>query len=162
MTIITGPSNQNAARRASIRRMIITIMVITVCLIVGFLIFDRLRSYSDARLVLREAKNIKMTLEMADLEYSGLGASIYDENAEGNIRSGALQYVKKIQGEVEGRIFLTGYDSVKKKITGFEYETEKYIVRYEHPSDGESWKIFQIKELNILNYPYHSMVFHLY
>ena len=42
---------------------------------------------------------------------------------------------------------LTGYDSQMRKITGFEYETEKYIVRFSRNADGDKWQIFQIKEL---------------
>ena len=82
-----------------------------------------------------------------DLEYYGVGLSIFDDTAEGNIRKGAQDYVNKIQNNPEGFIKLTGYDSQLRKITGFEYETEKYIVRFSHNADGDKWQIFQIKEL---------------
>ncbi len=137
-------------RHAFIRRVLIIGIVLIGLVVFSILAFRSFKLYSDARLTLREAKNIKMTLEVADLEYYSAGLNIYDETAEGNIRKGALAYVNKIQGNPEGIIRLTGYDSQKRKITGFEYETEKYIIRYSHTSDGDSWQVYQIKEL--LNY----------
>ncbi len=137
-------------RRAFIRRVIIIGIILIGLVVFSILAFRSFKLYSDARLTLREAKNIKMTLDVADLEYYSVGLNIYDETAEGNIRKGALAYVNKIQGDPEGIIRLTGYDSQKRKITGFEYETEKYIIRYSHTSDGDSWQVYQIKEL--LNY----------
>jgi hypothetical protein len=84
---------------------------------------------------------------MADMEYRGIGTTIYDETAEGNIRSGAVAYVNRMQNNPEGRMRLFGYDTSKRKITGFEYETDEYIVRYEYKDNNDTWKVFQIKEL---------------
>ena len=134
-------------RRALIRRVIIITVVIIGLLIFSFLTFRSFKIYSEARIALREAKNIKMSLEVADLEYYSVGINIYDETAEGNIRKGAFDYVNKIQGNPDGFMRLTGYDTQTRKITGFEFETEKYIVRFSHNSEGDKWQIFQIKEL---------------
>ncbi|MBO4921644.1 MAG: hypothetical protein J5372_06990 [Lachnospiraceae bacterium] len=134
-------------RRAIIRRVVIITVVIIGLVILTIFTFRSFKLYSEARIALREAKNIKMTLEVADLEYYGVGLSIFDDTAEGNIRKGAQDYVNKIQNNPEGFIKLTGYDSQLRKITGFEYETEKYIVRFSHNADGDKWQIFQIKEL---------------
>ncbi|GEM_PF-1474329 len=134
-------------RRAIIRNVIIITVVIIGVVILAIYTFRSFKLYSEARIALREAKNIKMTLEVADLEYYSIGSSIFDDTAEGNIRKGAYDYVNKIQNNPEGFMKLTGYDSQLRKITGFEYETEKYIIRFSHNSDGDKWQIFQIKEL---------------
>ncbi|MBO4510133.1 MAG: hypothetical protein J5718_02165 [Lachnospiraceae bacterium] len=134
-------------RRAFIRKVVIAGIVIIGLVVFAILAFRSFKLYSEARMKLREAKNIKMTLEVADLEYYSIGTNIYDETAEGNIRKGAFDYVNKIQDNPEGIMRLTGYDSQLRKITGFEYETEKYIVRYSHTEEGDRWQIFQIKEL---------------
>ncbi len=134
-------------RRALIRRVIIITVVIIGLLIFSFLAFRSFKTYSEARIALREAKNIKMSLEVADLEYYSVGVYIYDETAESNIRKGALDYVNKIQDNPKGYMRLTGYDTKARKITGFEYETEKYIVRFSHTSEGDKWQIYQIKEI---------------
>ena len=134
-------------RKAFIRKIIVLTVVVIGLILFALFAFRSFRVYSEARLALREAKNIKMTLEVADLEYYSMGVNIYDETAEGNIRKGAYEYVNKIQDNPEGFMKLTGYDSQSRKITGFEYETEKYIVRFSHNADGDKWQIFQIKEL---------------
>ena len=141
---------QQDERRNMLRRILIFVVVICVLIIVATFIFNRFKVYSEARLALRETKNIKITLEIADLEYYSLGLNIYDETADGNIRVNAREYVNRMQGELEGIIRLTGYDSTRRKITGLEYELTDYIVRYTWTEDGEVWQVCQIKEL--LNY----------
>ena len=84
---------------------------------------------------------------MINTEYYAIGISIYDDTAEGNIRKGAYDYVKKIQGELKGEMKLTGYDSANRIITGIEYETENYIVRYSKNGKEETWRVSLIKEL---------------
>ena len=142
-----GISRDEALRKMFIRRVIVVALFITVIIIAITIAFKQFKLYSDARIALREAKNIKITLEMADMELYGAGLSIYDETAEGNLRNGAVAFVNKMQGELKGSFKLTGYDSSKHKITGLEYELEKYIVRYSYNEDGDTWQVFQVKEL---------------
>ena len=142
-----GITREEALRKIFIRRVIVVALIIIAVVTVITISFRQFKIFSDARLALREAKNIKMTLEMADMELYSAGLCIYDETAEGNLRKGARAYVDKLQGDPEGTIKLTGYDSGKHKITGFEYELEKYIVRYSYTEDGDTWQVCQIKEL---------------
>lgn len=142
-----GISREEALRKMFIRRVIVVALIIAAVIIAITIVFRQFRLYSDARIALREAKNIKISLEVADMELYGAGLSIYDETAEGNLRKGAVTYVNKMQGELQGTYKLTGYDSSRHKITGFEYELEKFIVRYKYNEDGDTWQVFQIKEL---------------
>jgi len=142
-----GISREEALRKMFIRRVIVVALIIAAVIIAITIVFRQFKLYSDARIALREAKNIKISLEVADMELYGAGLSIYDETAEGNLRKGAVVYVNKMQGELQGTFKLTGYDSGRHKITGFEYELEKFIVRYKYNEDGDTWQVFQIKEL---------------
>lgn len=138
---------EQQSRRAMIRRIIIIallILGISLVVVIAFFLFN---AYTNARLTMREAKNIKLNLEMLDTEYYAFGVSIYDDTKPGNLRSGAVNSVKKIQGDIEGTIKLTGYNSKEHKITGLEYETEKYIVRFITDEDGEKWKVNYIWEI---------------
>ena len=147
MTAAENESLQKDIRRAFIRRIMIYIGVILAIVIAFTFAFRQFKIYSDARLALREAKNIKMSLDMINTEYYAIGISIYDDTAEGNIRKGARDYVKKIQGDLKGEMKLTGYDSSNRIITGIEYETDNYIVRYSKNGKEEIWKVSLIKEL---------------
>jgi hypothetical protein len=140
-------SLQRDIRRAFFRRIAIYVVVILALVIFATFVFHQFKIYSNARLKLREAKNIKMSLEMVNTEYYALGLSIFDETEKGNIRKGAYAYVERIQGDLEGTIKLTGYDSSKRIITGLEYETEEYIVRYTKNDENGEWKVCLIKEL---------------
>lgn len=138
---------EERAKRAYIRHILIIAGIIIGAGIILSILFIQFKKYSDARLALREAKNIKMNLEMVDKELYAMGLSIYDDTAEGNLNSSALASVIRHQGELEGEIKLTGYNFSERKITGLEYELEKYIIRYEYNSDGESWHVCYIKEI---------------
>ncbi len=138
---------QRDIRKALFRRIMLYIIVIAALVVVAVFVFRQFKIYSNARLKLREAKNIKITLEMLNTEYYAAGVSIYDEKADGNLRKGALTYVERIQGELKGSVKLTGYNSSKRQITGLEYETEDYIVRYSVTGDSDVWQVCLIKEL---------------
>ena len=147
MTAADNESLRRDIRKAFIRRILTYIAVIIILVIVVSVVFRQFHIYSNARLALREAKNVKMSLEMINLEYYAAGISIYDDTAEGNLKKGAKAYVEKIQGNIDGLIRLTGYDSAKRLITGLEYETNEYIVRFTRHNEEETWTVSLIKEL---------------
>lgn len=147
MTAAESESLQRDIRRAFFRRIMIYIGVILALVIVVTYAFHQFKIYSNARLKLREAKNVKMSLEILNTEYYAAGISIYDDTAEGNLRKGAKAYVEKIQGELEGEVKLTGYDSKNRIITGLEYETKDYIVRYIRNGEEDTWTVSLIREL---------------
>lgn len=147
MTTADNERLQRDIRRALIRRVLIYAGVILAIIVVFTFAFRRFKIYSNARMALREAKNVKMSLEMVNTEYYAVGISIYDDSGIGNLRKGARDYVYKIQGNLKGEIKLTGYDSTKRLITGLEYETDDYIVRYSFIENEEKWQVCLIEEL---------------
>ena len=93
---------EQQSRRAMIRRIIyiaLLILGISLAAVIAFFLFN---TYTNARLTMREAKNIKLNLEMLDTEYYAFGTSIYDDTKTGNLRAGAVSSVKKMQGDIEG------------------------------------------------------------
>ena len=147
MTASDNESLRKDIRRAFIRR-VLTYAGIILALVIAFTIaFRQFKIYSNARLALREAKNIKLSLEMVNTEYYALGLSIYDDTAEGNIRKGALAHVEKLQGSLNGSVKLVGYDTSKRLITSLEYENEDYIVRYDRNGEDDVWQVCLIKEI---------------
>ena len=84
-------------RRNAIRRILLIAIVICALILVAIFVFNNFKTYSEARLALREAKNIKLTLEMVDLEYYSFGLNIYDESADGNLRQSANEYLHRMQ-----------------------------------------------------------------
>ena len=142
-----GITREEAMRKMFIRRILLIAIIVIAAVVLITIAFNQFKIYSEGRLALREAKNIKMTLEIADLELYSSGLCVYDETAEGNVRKSAASYVSRMQGEIKGAVKLTGYDKTKHKITGFEYELEKYIIRYKSGEDEDLWQVYRIKEL---------------
>ena len=155
-------SLEENSTRLMIRRILLFLVVIVAGFIIGYFVFNKFNDLSDAHQVLREAKNIKMSLEMIDREYYAAGFSIYDENAKGNIRRTAYDYVLRLQGNVSGDIRLSGYNTETRTITCLEYEAGDFIARYkldqgdektdEEDEDsknktGYSWKVYKIDEI---------------
>ena len=147
MTDAENDALQKDIRRALIRRIIIIIVVILALVVIAAFAFHQFKIYSNARLKLREAKNVKVSLEMIDTEYYAVGTSIYDDTAQGNIRKGASSHMERLLGELEGSVKLTGYDLKKRQIVGLEYQTNDYLVRYTRVGDEEKWEICLIKEI---------------
>ncbi len=147
MTASDNKSLQKDIRRAFIRRVLTYIVVILAIVIAFTIAFRQFKIYSNARLALREAKNIKLSLEMVNTEYYGIGTSIYDDAAEGNIKKGALSHVEKLQGSINGSVKLTGYDTKNRTITSLEFENEDYIVRYSRNGENDIWQVCLIKEI---------------
>lgn len=155
-------SLEENSTRLMIRRILLFLVVIAALFIIGYMLFNRFSNLSDAHQALREAKNIKMSLEMIDHEYYAAGMSIYDENAKGNIRRSAYDYVLRLQGNVSGDIRISGYNTETRTITCLEYEINDFIVRYKLVQDDEendendekdknetgmSWQVFKIDEI---------------
>ncbi len=147
MTQSDSISLQKDIRRAFIRRVLAYIGIILAIITVFTIAFRQFKIYSNARLALREAKNLKLSLETVNLEYYGIGLSIYDDSAEGNIRKGVLTHVEKLQGSINGSVKITGYDSSKRTINSFEYENDNYIVRFTRNGEKDVWQVCLIKEL---------------
>lgn len=147
MTASDKATLQKDIRRAFFRRVMMYAGIILVVVLALVFAFRQFKIYSNARLALREAKNVKLSLEMINTEYYGVGLSIYDDTAEGNIRKGVLSHVERLQGGLNGSIKLTGYDNSKRMITSFEFENEDYIVRYYRNGEAEIWQVCMIKEI---------------
>ena len=73
---------QRDIRKALFRRIMLYIVVIAALVVVAVFVFRQFKIYSNARLKLREANNIKITLEMLNTEYYAAGMSRYDEKAD--------------------------------------------------------------------------------
>lgn len=147
MTASDKETLQKDIRRAFIRRVLTYAGIILILVIAFTIAFRQFKIYSNARLALREAKNIKLSLEVVNTEYYGIGTSIYDDTVEGNIRKGALSHVERLQGELNGSVKLTGYDTLKRIITGLEFENEDYVVRYYKNGKDDVWQVCLIKEI---------------
>jgi hypothetical protein len=90
---------------------------------------------------LREAKNVKLTMEMLDIEYYGQGSSVYDGDRKNGLKKGVEDEIWNML-EHDGDVVLQSYNKKKRKITGFTYANQHYQVIYNYDDEnGDSWQV---------------------
>lgn len=125
-------------RRKKIRNMM---EVFVFLLILGAVVFSYFHITTQGRLVFREAKNVKLTLEMLDVEYYGRQKSVYDPEKRNGLTEGVEARVYGIAAQT-GRTEILSYDKKEHRILSMVYEKEHYRVVYQLDESGnDRWKI---------------------
>jgi hypothetical protein len=129
-------------KNKKIRAVKIVLLVALVLLIIGVPVFFTFRIKTEGRLALREAKNVKLALEMISVEYYGMGLSIYDSTNASGLTDGVRSRLDEIIGE-DYDISVTSYDKNSRNITSFDYINDNYMVRYICDTEkGDAWKVY--------------------
>lgn len=116
-------------------------LVVLILLVVGLPIFTYFRIKSEAHIALREAKNVKMTMQTLDIEYYALNSSIYDSSAPSGLKSSAEDEIWKLL-EHDGEVVLQSYNQKKRTVLAFTYTNDHYQVTYSYDKDkGDCWQV---------------------
>ena len=83
-------------QRYKIRKMIAIFMFL---LIFGAVVFSYFHITTQGRLALREGKNVKLALEMLDVEYYGRQKSVYDPEKKNGLAEGVEKRVYGIAAQ---------------------------------------------------------------
>jgi hypothetical protein len=120
----------------------IILLVIIALLLIGVPIFACFSIGSGAHIALREAKNVKLAIQMLDIEYYGQGQSVYDASKPNGLRKGAEEEIQTLL-EHDGEIVLQEYDKKNRAICAFTYKNEHYeaVYRYDE-AKGDEWQIY--------------------
>lgn len=124
--------------RIRIRNVVIAVLAAIVIGVPGFLYFS---ISTQAHTALREAKNIKLATNMLSVEFYGTGQTLYDpswpEGMNPSVRDRLLEVTQN-----RGDLRLLGYDSEKREVTAFVYETGHIKVTYARTGDdNERWVV---------------------
>jgi hypothetical protein len=127
--------------RKRIRQIRNILFVVLIILVIGAPIFFYFNVDSKARSALREAKNVKMALEMVDIEYYSQSSSIYDGTKADGLREGVVEKVYKLL-EQDGEIVLQSYSQKKREIKALTYTNSHYEVYYYYDEqEGDQWRV---------------------
>ena len=99
-------------QRYKIRKMIVIFMFL---LIFGAVVFSYFHITTQGRLALREGKNVKLALEMLDVEYYGRQKSVYDPEKKNGLAEGVEKRVYGIAAQT-GKTEILSYDKKEHKI----------------------------------------------
>ena len=133
-----GKSVEN--NKIRLGRIFLTVFCILVLVFMGFILFTLLKIRDDGRKALREAKDVKLALQTADIEYYGASTSIYDPFAPDGFADGVKD---KVQSTITygGDYRLTGYSQKKHEITGLLFVDGDYIITYTSDLNGNIWEV---------------------
>ena len=114
--------------------------IILAALVIGAVVFTVFKIRSDAKAVLREAKNTRMALRSADIEMYAKGKSVFNPSNTNGIEDGVDTLVERIFTP-GGEYCITGYDPAKHEITGMTYEKGHYFVTFQMKGDAIYWDV---------------------
>lgn len=123
----------------AVKNILLIILIIIVIIVPAFIYF---KLSTEARMALREAKNVKLTIEMLDVTYYAKGTTVYAPEMKYGLRNGVAGDVKKILELDENAAFeLLSYDKSDRVIREMTYSNNAYIVRYEKKDSGNRWRV---------------------
>lgn len=129
------------------KRIKIFLLVAGLLLLVGTPVFLYFRLSTEGRLALRQAKNVKLQLEMIDIEYYALGKSVYDVSGNHGLSDGVLERVRSFM-ENSCEVSITSYNRSTRTVLGFIYTNDKYQVIYSYDEEkGDCWQVNYILKL---------------
>ena len=131
---------QELQSRQRLHRILKIVGIILAALIIGAVVFTVFKIRSDAKGVLREAKNTRMALRSADIEMYAKGKSVFNPANENGIEDGVDTLVERIYTP-RGEYCITGYDRVKHEITGMTYENGHYFVTFQLKGEAIYWDV---------------------
>ena len=114
--------------------------IILAALIIGAAVFFVFKLRSDAKAVLREAKNTRMALQSADIQMYGKNKTVFNPLSDDGMEDGTKGLVQQIYTP-EGTYKITGYDTEKHQITGMTYEKGHFFVTFQQKGEAIYWDV---------------------
>lgn len=133
------------------KQIIKTVIIVgLIVFVIGIAAFTYFRIATEGRLALRKGKNVKLALDMLDIEFYREKKTVYNPNRPDGLEQGVRERLNNIVGD-DGRFNIVSYDSNKRKIEYMIYEEDNYRVIYRYDEDdGDIWKVEYI--VTILDY----------
>ena len=109
-------------------------------LIIGVSVFFFFKVRTESKAALREAKNIRMALRMADIEFYAQEKCVFNPNNYDGLEEGAKAKVEQIV-QPEGTYRITSYNMRNHEITGMTYRVGNYNVIFSKEGENISWDV---------------------
>ena len=133
-----GKAEQN--NRIHIDKVLLVLLYTVIALFVGYLTVSFVKIQYEGRKALREAKDVKFTLETTDIEYYGFNRSIFDATMPDGLAEGVKEEVAN-EMPYDGEYRITGYSSKRHEITGMRFTDGKYIITFKYDNSGKVWEV---------------------
>lgn len=128
---------------------ILLTIAIIVLLLSPFLYYYNCRMESHH--VLREAKNVQLSMRLLSIQEYGVGSTIADDRTVSGMKEGKESEILDL-AETEGEICVQSWDEERLMPTEFTFQSGKYIVTYvKSENDEDTWTVSRY--VRILTYP---------
>ena len=131
---------ETKTERISLWRIFKIFIVLLGVLIIGTALFLSFKIRRNAKISLREAKNVYLALNTTDIEYYASGKCIYDPTRPYGLSEGVANEVKRLVDN-EGAYRILSYDKATRQITGFCYWNDGYQVNYSNYDGNSVWEV---------------------
>ncbi len=129
---------------ASVVKVILIVLGVLVICLALFLYFKiRVESHS----ALRNAKNVRMSLQAADIEMYAAGKTIFNSSKKNGLEDGVKAKVEML-AEPKGAYSITSYDPKKHELTGMTYRQGNYVVYFSKDGDNIAWDVNLIMNIS--------------
>lgn len=136
-------------KKIRIRKIRIAIIIVIVVAAIFVVLFNYFKIMRGGRTAFKEAKNVKLALNMLDIEYYAKGKSVFEPGKRHGLSKESLERIQGIL-ENDGVIEITSYDSDLKMVTGFTYQIDHYKVTYQYDDGLDKWNVDYF--INLFNY----------
>lgn len=124
-------------------------LIVLGALVICMSVFAFFKVKADSHSALRNAKNVRMSLQAADIEMYAAGKTIFNATKKNGLEDGVKQKVEAL-ADPKGLYSITSYDNQKHDLTGMTYRQGNYVVYFTKNGDSITWDVNFI--MNIAHY----------
>lgn len=135
--------------RFTLASVIKVILIVLGVLIICMAVFVYFKIRVDSHSALRNAKNVRMSLQAADIEMYAAGKTIFNPSNRNGLEDGVKEKVAAL-ADPKGSYSITSYDPARHELTGMTYRQGNYVVYFTKNGDDITWDINLI--MNISHY----------
>ena len=126
--------------RLSVGKVAKFIAIVLIAFIVGAAVFFFFMIRSKSKAALRDAKNIRVALQSADIEMYGIKKTIYNPYKPYGLEDTVDEKVNELL-DVKGIYRITSYDMKRHELTGMTYKEGNYTVTFTKKNDDIIWDV---------------------
>lgn len=139
----------NEYKRIRRKRIRLAVTITVIAILIFVVLFNYFKIMRGGRVAFKEAKNVKLALNMLEIEYYSKGKSVYEPGKKHGLSKESIERIHEIL-ENDGVVDIISYDSEMRVVTGFTYQIDNYKVTYRYEDGEDKWDVDYF--INLFNY----------
>lgn len=122
------------------KRIRLTVLIVLCAVILFVVLFNYFKITHNGRTAFKEAKNVKLALNMLDVEYYAKDKCVYEPGKKHGLSNESIERIRGIL-ENDGVVDIISYDKELKLVTCFTYQIDNYKVTYRYEDGEDKWDV---------------------